>query len=238
MKLRLALVVTAVVMPFSLFAQEAEEEGPWSGTATLGYLATSGNTENSTLNTGLVVGYKIGKWQHTATAKAINSSEEDSTTAEAYDFSFKSERNLSDVNFLFGKVDYRKDRFSGFDNQFSQIVGYGRRLINTDRHSLNGELGAGARQSERQDGTEEDEAVFNGGLFYKWTFSETAFFSQDLTTEVGSDNTYSEAISKVTAQLIGDLALVASYAIKHNSDVEAGVEKKDTYTALSLEYAF
>ena len=80
--------------------------------------------------------------------------------------------------------------------------------------------------------------MYSGGLFYVWTFSETASFSQDLTTEVGSDNTYSESISKVTAKLIGDLALVASYAIKHNSDVDAGVEKKDTYTALSLEYAF
>ena len=237
MKLRLALVAAALVMPFSLLAQE-EEEGPWSGSATLGYLATSGNTENSTLNTGIVLGYEIGKWQHTATFKAINSSEEDSTTAEAYDFSFKSERNLTDKDFLFGRVDYRKDRFSGYDNQVSEVVGYGRRLINTDRHSLNAEVGAGARQSERQDGTEEDEAVFNGGLYYVWTLSETALFSQDLTTEVGSDNTYSESISKVTAKLIGDLALVASYAIKHNSDVLAGIEKKDTYSALSLEYAF
>ena len=85
---------------------------------------------------------------------------------------------------------------------------------------------------------EEDEAVFNGGLYYTWVFSETAQFNQDLTTEVGSDNTYSESISKVTAKLIGNLALVASYTIKHNSDVPVGTEKKDTYTALSLEYAF
>lgn len=237
MKFHLTLAVVALIMPFSLMAQE-EAEGPWSGNATLGYLATSGNTENSTLNTGFELGYKIGKWQHIATLKAINSSEEDTTTAEAYEVGLKSERNLTDVDYLFGKLDWRKDRFSGFDTQFSQVVGYGRRLIKTDRHSLNGEVGAGARQSERQDGTEEDETVFNGGLYYQWTFSETAFFSQDLTTEVGADNTYSEAISKVTAQLIGNLALVASYTIKHNSDVVAGTEKKDTYSALSLEYGF
>ncbi len=237
MKLRLALVVTALAMPFSSMAQE-EEEGPWSGRATLGYLATSGNTENSTLNSGFELGYKIGKWQHIATLKAINSSEEDTTTAEAYEAGLKSERNLTDKDFLFGKLDWRKDRFSGFDTQFSQVVGYGRRLIKTDRHTLNAEIGAGARQSERQDGTEEDEAVFNGGLYYNWAFSETAAFSQDLTTEVGADNTYSESITKVSAQLLGNFALVASYTIKHNSDVPAGTEKKDNYTALSLEYAF
>ncbi len=237
MKFRLALAVVALITPFSLMAQE-EAEGPWSGNATLGYLATSGNTENSTLNTGFELGYKIGKWQHIATLKAINSSEEDTTTAEAYEVGLKSERNLTDKDFLFGKLDWRKDRFSGFDTQFSQVVGYGRRLITTDKHSLNAEIGAGARQSERQDGTEEDETVFSGGLYYNWAFSETAAFSQDLTTEVGADNTYSESITKVSAQLIGNLALVASYTIKHNSDVVAGTEKKDTYTALSLEYGF
>lgn len=239
MILRLTLAAAALILPFSLLAQEQEqEEGPWSGTATLGYLATSGNTENSTLKTGFELGYKIGKWQHIATLKAINTSEEDSTTAEAYEVGFKSERNLSDKNFLFGKLDWRKDRFGGFDTQFSQVVGYGRRLIETDRHSLNAEVGAGARQSERQDGTEEDETIFNGGLYYNWAFSETAAFSQDLATEVGQDNTYSESITRVSAQLIGNLSLVASYTIKHNSDVPAGTEKKDKYTALSLEYAF
>ena len=237
MNLRLALIVAALIAPTSLMAQE-EEESPWAGTATLGYLATSGNTENSTLNTGFELGYSTGKWQHIATVKAINSSEDNSTTAEAYDFGWKSEWNLTDTDFLFGRLDWRKDRFGGFDTQFSQIAGYGRRLIKTDKHTLNAEIGAGARQSERRDGTEEDETVFNGGLYYKWVLSETAEFSQDLTTEVGSDNTYSESITKVSAKLVGKLALVASYAIKHNSDVPVGTEKKDNYTALSLEYAF
>ena len=237
MKLRLVMLTVAFVLPVSTIAQE-EEEGPWSAKATLGYLATSGNTENSTLNTGFEVGYATGKWAHLATIKAINATEEDSTTAEAYNFGWKSEWNLSDKSFLFGKLDWRKDRFGGFDTQFSQVVGYGHRLIKTDRHTLNAEVGAGARQSERQDGTEEDEAVFNGGLYYVWAFSETASFNQDLTTEVGADNTYTESVSKLSASLLGNLALVASYTIKHNSDVPAGTEKKDTYTALSLEYDF
>ena len=237
MRLDLAALAVAFVLPVSTMAQE-EEEGPWSGKATAGYLATSGNTENSTLNTGFELGYKIGSWTHLATAKAINSSENEITTAEAYELGWKSEWELSDKSFLFGKLDWRKDRFGGFDTQFSQVAGYGHRLIKTDKHALNAEVGAGARQSEAQDGTEDDETIFSGGLYYTWTFSETASFSQDLKTEVGSDNTYSESISKVTARLLGNLALVASYTIKHNSDVPAGTEKRDTYTALSLEYAF
>ncbi|RZV36024.1 MAG: DUF481 domain-containing protein [Chromatiales bacterium] len=240
MNLRTLVMAAGLLAPFSLMAQDAPEapESPWSGKAKLGYLATSGNTENSTLNTGFEIGYSTGEWAHLFTAAAINASENEVTTAEAYDAGWKSERNLTDNDFLFGRLNWRKDLFGGFDTQFSQTVGYGRRLIDNDKHKLNAEVGAGARQSTLQDGTKEDETVFRGGLYYKWVLSETAEFRQDLTIEGGDENTYTESVTALSAKLLGDLALVASYTIKHNSDVLPLLEKTDTYTALSLEYAF
>ena len=59
MSLRMFVTLAALVLPASLMAQDAEPESPWSGKATLGYLATSGNTENSTLNTGCELGYRL-----------------------------------------------------------------------------------------------------------------------------------------------------------------------------------
>lgn len=237
MRLRLTLIATALIAPISLMAQE-ETKSPWTGKATLGYLATSGNTENSTLNTGVEVGYATGKWQHLANASAISASENEVNTAEAYELGWKSEWNLTDTDFLFGRLDWRKDVFGAFDTQFSQTLGYGRRLIKTDKHLLNAEAGIGARQSESQTGITENETIFRGGVYYKWQFSETAEFRQDLTAEAGSDNTYFESVSAISAKLVGDLALVASYTVKHNTDVPALTDKTDTYTALSLEYAF
>ena len=237
MKLRMIVMTAALLAPFSLMAQD-EPESPWSGKATLGYLATSGNTENTTLNTGFEVGFKTGQWGHSFKASAIEASENESTTAEAYDAGWKSERNRSEKDFLFGRLSWRKDRFGGFETQFSQTLGYGRRLIDSDKHKLNAEIGAGARQSELQDGTKEDETIFRGGMYYKWLFSETAEFRQDLTMEGGDQNTYVESVTAISAKLIGDLALVASYTVKHNTDVLPLLEKTDTYTALSIEYAF
>lgn len=237
MKLRTFVMTAVLLAPFSLMAQD-EPEGPWSGKATLGYLATSGNTENTTLNSGFEVGYTKGQWAHLLAAAAINASENEFTTAEAYDLGWKSERNLTDKDFLFGRVSWRKDLFGGYDTQLSETVGYGRRLVDTDKHKLNAEIGAGARQSKLQDGTKEDETIFRGGMYYKWLFSETAEFRQDLTAEGGDKNTYTESVTAISAKLLGDLALVASYTIKHNSDVPLSTEKTDTYTAISLEYAF
>ena len=237
MVLRVIFMIMVFSVPVAAFAQE-EPEQPWSGKATLGYLATSGNTENSTLNTGVEVGFATGQWQHIATALAISASENENATAEAYELGWKSERNLSDKSFLFGRLNWRKDRFSGYDSQFSQTIGYGYRWIETDRHFLNLEAGAGARQSELQDGTTENETIFRGGAYYKWLFSETAEFRQDLTTEAGSENTYLESVTAVSAKLLGDLALVASFTVKHHTDEPPVTEETATYTALSLEYAF
>ena len=239
MKFRTLVMLAVLVAPLSSLAQDAPEPAsPWAGKATLGYLATSGNTENSTLNSGFEIGYTADKWAHLFQAKAINASENEVSTAEAYDAGWKSERKITEHDFLFGRLDWRKDRFGGFDTQFSQTVGYGRRLIDTDKHKLNAEIGAGARQSEAQDGTKENETIGTGGLYYKWHFSDTAEFRQDLKVEAGAENTYFESVSAIKSTLVGDLALVASYTVKHNTDVPLLTEKTDTYTALSLEYAF
>ena len=234
----LDVAIMALLVLAAPFAAAQEEASPWAGTAKLGYLATSGNTDNSTLNAGFTVSYSVDDWKHSFTAVAIGSAQGNTTTAEAYEAGWKSERNLSEKSFLFGQLDWRKDRFSGYATQFSQTVGYGRRLIDTEVHKLNGEIGFGARQSELIDGTDENESIIRAGLDYKWQLSETAAFTQVLTFESGQENTYTESVTALSAQLVGNLALVASYTIKNNSDVLPLIEKTDTYTAISLEYTF
>lgn len=238
MRIRLLMTLAIAFAPMSLVAQVVEVESPWTGNATLGYLATSGNTENTTMNSGFEVGYASGKWAHLLKAAAITASENKVSTAEAYSVGWKSERNLTDHDFLFGRLDWRKDEFSAYNTQFSQTVGYGRRLIESKKHKLNAEVGFGARQSTLQIGGDENETVYTAGGYYRWQFSETAQFRQDLKVEAGKLNTYAESETAISAKLVGELALVASYTIKNNSDVPPDTEKTDTYTALSLEYTF
>jgi len=217
---------------------DEEAESLWSGKATLGYLATSGNTDNSNLNTGFDLTYTPGEWKHALELRAIYATEDNAATTESYRAAWNSERSITDNDFLFGRLDWRKNRFSTYERQFSQTVGYGRRLINTEKYALNVTAGAGARQSDIATGTTENEAILRGGLNYAWQLSGTAEIRQDLAVEAGDKNTYVESITALSAQLVGNLALVASYTVKHNTDVLPFTEKTDTYTALSLEYLF
>ena len=229
------LLVSGVV-----FAQApaAEEESPWSGAASFGYLSTSGNTDTTSYNTKFGVDYASGDWKHSLSASANGSEESNVSKAEAYQVGWESNYNFTEHDFIFGTVDWRKDRFSGVDQQTSEAIGYGRRLIDSPKHKLNAGLGVGHRQADLADGTSESGVIGRGNIDYKWIFSETAGFDQNIVVESGADNTYIESVSAVRARLIGDFALVLSYTIKQNSDVPVGSEKTDKLTAISIEYAF
>jgi hypothetical protein len=95
------LVLLVLFAPVVVLAQAEEATGPWFGNVKFGYLATSGNTDNSNLNTSFQVGYETGKWVHTFDAFAINATEDNTTTAESYELGWKSERSLSEKDFLF-----------------------------------------------------------------------------------------------------------------------------------------
>jgi putative salt-induced outer membrane protein len=219
-------------------APATEEESPWSGAVSLGYLSTSGNTNTTSYSTKVGVGYQSGDWKHAFSGSAQGSDTEEVTTAEAYQAGWKSELSFTEHDFLFGTVDWRKDRFSGVDQQITEAIGYGRRILDTPKHLLSVGLGVGHRQADLSDGTSESGVIGRGSVDYNWKFSETANFDQKLVVESGSDNTYIESVSAVRAKLLSDFALVLSYTIKQNSDVPIGTEKTDKMTAISIEYAF
>ena len=216
----------------------AAEESPWSGSASLGYLSTSGNTNTTSYNTAFKISYAKNKWTHAFDAAANGSDESDTVTAEAYQTGWKTTYDFSEHNYLFGLVDWRKDRFSGVSEQLSESIGYGRRIIDTPAHLLNAGIGSGHRSSDLRDNTSESGVIARLGLDYKWTFSETSNFEQNIGVEAGSDNTYIESVSAVRAKLLGDFAIVLSYTVRHNTDVPVGSEKTDKITAISLELAF
>jgi putative salt-induced outer membrane protein len=212
---------------------------PITGSAALGYLATSGNTDSTNGNASFKLDWdRGGLWTHHWTALAINASSSGTTTAEAYAAGYTARRELSERSYLFGSADWREDRFSGYDEQLTEAVGYGRRLIDNARHTLAVEGGVGAKQSTLLDGTELDEGIVRGALDYVLRISESSDFTQKLLTELGDENRYTESISALRATLIGNLALVLSYTIKNNSDVPPGIDETDTFTAISLEYGF
>ena len=220
----------------------AEEKGPWSGDISLGYLSSRGNTDSSSGTAALRVGYDINAWHHALTGKAFGSSEEDQTTAENYQAGWKSSYDFTKHNYGFGALDWNKNRFSGYPQQSFATAGYGRRVLDSAKFVMNLEIGAGYAKQKKQvtaDTTEDEEGgVGTLGGDFLWNFSESAAFEQTLYGFAASANTFWQSVSKIRANLIGSVALGLSYTLQGNTDVAPGVEKIDSFTAITLDYAF
>jgi putative salt-induced outer membrane protein len=235
--LRATVILLGLLSGAPVYADE-EQESPWSGSARFGYLATTGNTNTDSINGRFLMKYQPGSWKYSAFAGGFGAREDSRTTAEAYEAGGSATYDFNAFDYAFGRVNWRKDKFSGFDQQISEAIGYGRRLINLPRQHLNVEIGAGARQSRRRTDESQNEAILRLGSDYEFRFNEVAAFNFDLSMESGSDNTFAEAIAALKTKLLGRLAMVASYTVRHNSSVPAGNARTDTFTALSLEYKF
>ena len=238
--MRIFIVLALALMSASALAQNpAPPADPLVGTVALGYLSTSGNTDSTNANASFKAVWDRGRdWIHNWNALAISARTNGVTTAEAYAAGYKAQRALGKKSYLFAAGDWRQDQFSGYDRQSTEAVGYGRKLITTDKQTLSVEGGIGRKQATLINGTDVDESVLHGGLDYMIHLGENSQFNQKLLLEVGDKNRYTESLSAVKAKIRGNLALVASYVIKSNSDVPVGIEKTDRYTAISLEYGF
>ena len=235
--LRKAAVAMVVLFPLVLAAQETE------GEAELGYLASSGNSETTSLNAKAKTAFDFADWRHKASASAISASDSDETTQERYTAGFQSEYKFSEHHYLFANVNWEKDRFSGIEYRYSETAGYGRRLVRTDPIKLDAEIGAGARQAKLQSDTTSEaeyqrDAIVRGTVQFLWQINEGSRIEQGVVVESGEENTYAESVSSLRVDLQADLFIKASYTIKHNSEVAEDRDETDRYTAVTLGYAW
>jgi putative salt-induced outer membrane protein len=236
-RLPAAFALLALAAGNAALAQQDEERDTLSGRATLGFLATSGNTDSTNTNARLRLTYVPNAWSHEWDLSAVGATRDKETTAQAYNGLYVARRSF-EANYIFTALDWNRNRFSAYERQRSETVGYGRRLIDGESQKLNMEAGLGARFAKRVDGPSQEEGIVRGSLDYEWTVNATTSYTQDLVVESGSSNTSVETVSALRARLFGDVALVVSFRLRRNSTVPVDSVKTDTFSSVSLEYAF
>lgn len=233
---------TAIPVVLALLAAApafGEETKGFSGEAELGFVATDGNTQTQNLNAKAKVEHEATRWRSEAHAEAVLASDAGGTTAERYYTSAKGDRKLGERAYLFLTGSWEKDRFSGFDWRVTEALGYGHRLVATDRTTLDLEAGPGARQSrEEATGKTDSEAMGRIHLGLEWKAGATSTFSEEATSEIGEDTTVTRSVTALKAQVAGQLAMKVSFTVQNTSSVPAGVEHTDSETAVTLVYGF
>lgn len=210
----------------------------WKGEGEFGYVATSGNTDTSNLKARLGLVNERDKWRHSGLLEALNTSDNEVTTGERYAATWQTDYKFREFEYVFGRLHYETDKFSGYDYRVSEVVGYGRRVLNRDNMTLDLEGGPGARQSKLETGGTEKEMILRLAGNYVWQITPHSRFTQTLGVDIGDDATVTKSVTAVQAKVIDNLSMKLSYTVENTSTVPVGVKKTDTETAATLVYAF
>jgi putative salt-induced outer membrane protein YdiY len=246
---KLALVLALASVAGSAIAQDkpVPELKPFTMDGELGVIVTTGNTETSSFSAGITAQQELEKWTNDYRVEALykkETTEEDgvdveSTSAHRVFGSAQANYKLDNPDHrLFGFASYEDNRLSNFDYQSTLAAGWSQKLWGTKKSSFEYSVGPGYSFAETQDGEDQSSFIVRGSVAYKWFISDTAKFTQTLSTEVGSENTKSRAESALSATISGALSMKLSLKLDHNTDVDDDVEKLDTETAITLVYSF
>ncbi len=246
MKFFYAVMITSTLLASgSVLAEEKKEEkkSPWTSTAELGFIRTTGNTETQTSALKVDVVYEVDKWRHTGHVEGYGSESENDVgvnvvSAERYELSGKSDYKFNEHDYMFGLVKLQKDRFSGFEYEDIISLGYGRKAIKQENMELDLEIGPGVGFFKIDDGVSDDEALLVLAANYWWAISDTSKFTQDLSTEIGENITSTKSVTGIQANINSTLALKFTYTIRNKTKVPVDTEKTDTELAMTLVYNF
>ncbi|QEL11934.1 DUF481 domain-containing protein [Kushneria phosphatilytica] len=217
----------------------SDQNNGFSGHAELGYTALSGNTNTETLLAKGRLSWYTEQWTHTFRMETKSVRDSGNTSAEQYLVGQRERYNLSASNYLFELARWEKERFSGYDNQFTTIVGYGRQLLDTEHQQFSIEGGPGYRFDDFEGGGSKHNAVGYGAFDYDFQLTDTATFTQQASVEAASDNITARSYTAISVALNSSLSLRVSHELKSNSNPPDEAESHtDRTTAASIVYNF
>lgn len=240
---KLPLLATALT---ALAATPIYADETWSGNMEAGMLLASGNTSERTITGGVDVTRNWTEWRQNVKLESRYTESDDQRTAERYRAISQLDYKFNPHDFVFIRASYDDDSFSGFEFQATATAGYGRRLWQVgDGNHLDASIGAGYRfsrfdQPDPDGRTREEDPIGRLAVNFRYELSPTATFRQDLETEVSVDDaeSISKSVTSLQANLVGSLAMRASYTLERVSDVPVGKRNTDTIAAITLLYAF
>jgi len=243
----------------------AEEQRPWEVEVELGAVATSGNTETTTVNAKLDAKQNLTRFRNeyiiTSLFKDDEVLQDDDTkqkerTADKYFISGKSAYLLDNEpqqdgkksSYLFGFASYTHDKFGAYRTYETVSIGYGDWLYSNDTINWFVEAGPGYFRGEKVVAAEdpnapdilEDEkgALLRLATEFNWKFSQTAVFKQIASVEAGSGNKRILSETSVAASITNAMQMKLAFSVASDSSVAEGKEKTDTITSATIVYKF
>ncbi|CCQ10761.1 putative orphan protein [Pseudoalteromonas luteoviolacea B = ATCC 29581] len=148
--------------------------------------------------------------------------------------------------FIYG--DYEQNRFDGLEYNTTIATGYGNRLYQGTKNTVDFDIGPGldlSRPEEKPGVLPEDRQIQRGylvrvALQWERLVSTRTRFNQDLSIEksLSGLNSRLKSETALISQVIGGVSLKAAYTYRYNTEPVEGKTSRDTELGVTLVYSF
>ncbi|WP_152087571.1 DUF481 domain-containing protein [Pseudoalteromonas sp. A25] len=225
------------------------------GDVEFGLIANNGNKKSTAFKLKSNVYQDFTQWRNQFKLDAlyreddVNDTGHNEVSASRYFVSSQGNYKVGQDNesfFLY--ADYLNDKFSGKDYTATVALGYGNRLFEGRKDTIDFDIGPGLYLSKTDSDTElaQGEARLKQGqllriaLQWERNISKRTRFNHDVSMEVSLSGLNDRLISEtaIVSQVLGGVSLKISYTYRYNSQPETDKVKADTELGATLVYSF
>ncbi|WP_298442074.1 DUF481 domain-containing protein [uncultured Ferrimonas sp.] len=210
----------------------------------LGMQYTSGNSETSNFNSRIKAVYDGDGARHEVGLRGYFASDDGDSSAEQYQALYQLDYKLPATQYIFGRGEFKWDRFGSFSRQHTLSSGYGRTPYETKDSKLSLEAGLGYRYNyanlddDSLDDPSSDEGIFRIASKWRHQLQEYTVVTADASVETGNLNTVAELKLAYRNQFWADLALKFGIDFSYTDDVPEDSKNTDVISTVNLLYSF
>lgn len=211
----------------------------WTGEGSLGGNIASGNTDEWNFSAALNIKREGPRWEHKIEVNIDFSEAEGARTDERISTAYRARRDFVRSPFFgFGALSYDRDRFQGISHRFTESVGGGYELIDTDNLDWDVYAGPALRQTDFSDGTYTNQLGAFIATDFKWEVTDRLTLREYLGAVLARQNKSFRTTTSLTNNLYGKLSARVEFTVDAETDPPASAENTDIYSRVSLVYDF
>jgi len=210
----------------------------WKGEGEIGAFRNTGNTNNVGFSAGLKL-ERIGVyWQHKLQLNTDYQKTNGDVSREQFLAAYSARYQLRDQFYVYGLVQYDRDRFQGFDNRYSISSGFGYRVLDSSDLRLSLEAGPALRYTDYIDEDSRTNASGLGSVDFSWTPAKTMKLTQVASAFLDPENSTFISQTAIEAGMVKGLRARLSYRVEHDTNPPDSARHTDTLSRFTLVYGF
>ncbi len=210
----------------------------WKGEGELGASRNTGNTDD----TNVVIGVHLAKdglrWAHKFNATVDYQRIDGVSGTEKFLVGYEPNYKFNDDLYVFGLLQWERDRFGGFDSRTTESFGIGYNILHADSLKWSVTAGPAFREIDPIIGRWHYDANARLGSTLTWTLSKSTVFTENLSFYVGGSDNTAESATAITTKIVNALAARFSFDIKKETNPDPGFRNTDTISRVTLVYGF